>query len=48
MNSKKLLYGSLFVGGVLAVTRLLFAKLASTEPVSIDTSYDAIDAYAME
>jgi CubicO group peptidase (beta-lactamase class C family) len=45
MNMKKLLFGSLFVGGILAVTRLLFAKPASAEPAPSGTSYDAIDAY---
>ncbi len=45
MNIKKLLFGSLVVGGVLSVTRLLFAKPASTKPASSSTSYAAIDAY---
>jgi CubicO group peptidase (beta-lactamase class C family) len=45
MNMKKLLFGSLCVGGVLAVTRLLFAKPASAKPASSGGSYDAIDAY---
>ena len=48
MNMKKLLFGSLFAGGVLAVTRLLFAKPASAKPASSGTSYDAIDAYVEE
>jgi CubicO group peptidase (beta-lactamase class C family) len=45
MDKKKLLLGSLFVGGAFALSRLLFAKAASTEPTSNATSYDAIDAY---
>jgi CubicO group peptidase (beta-lactamase class C family) len=48
MNMKKLLFGSLFVGGALALTRLLFAKPASGKPASSGTSYDAIDTYIEE
>jgi CubicO group peptidase (beta-lactamase class C family) len=48
MNIKKLLLGSLFVGGVIALIRLLFAKPASSEPTPSDTSYNAIDAYVEE
>ena len=47
MNTKKLLLRSLFVGGTLALTRLLFAKPASVKQVSM-SSYDAIDAYIEE
>src|SRR4030042_3605738 len=45
MNIKKLLFGSLVVGGVLSVTRVLFAKPAFTKPASNSTSHAAIDAY---
>ena len=45
MNPKKLLYSSLFVGGALALTRLLFAKVASAEPALDSTSFDAVDTY---
>ncbi len=45
MNAKKLLFGSLIVGGVLAMTRLLFDKPATAKPTSSGASYDAIDAY---
>lgn len=48
MNIKKLLYGSLFAGGVLAVTRLLFAKTGSIKPVSNENSHEAIDTYVQE
>ncbi|MFZ0534301.1 MAG: serine hydrolase domain-containing protein [Anaerolineales bacterium] len=48
MDKKKLLYGSLFVGGCLALTRLLFAKPASAKQARIRTSYDAVDAYVVE
>ena len=48
MNIKQLLFGSLFIGGVLAVTRLLFAKPASAKPVAEATSYDLIDEYIEE
>ncbi len=44
MNLKKLLIGFGFVGGALALTRLLFAKPASTTRFS-NNSYDAIEAY---
>ncbi len=46
MNMKKLLFGSLCVGGVLAATRLLFAKPASAKPASGGGSYDAGTFYA--
>src|SRR4030042_5982525 len=45
MNKKILLFGSLLAGGVLAITRLLFAKSALAKPTSNNASYDAIDAY---
>jgi CubicO group peptidase (beta-lactamase class C family) len=45
MDIKKFLLGSLFVGGVLAITRLLFAKSALVKPASNNASYDAIEAY---
>ena len=48
MQTKKLLLGSLLVGGALAITRLLFSKVASIEPKPADRSYDAIDAYIDE
>lgn len=48
MDTKKLLFGSLFVGGCLALTRLLFAKPASAKQAAIRTSYDAVDAYVVE
>ena len=44
MNTKKLLLGSLFIGGTLALTRLLFAKPASVNQVST-SAYDGIDTY---
>ena len=48
MNTKKLLLGSLFVGGALALTRLLFSKPASVKPAFTSTSFDAIDNYIEE
>jgi CubicO group peptidase (beta-lactamase class C family) len=45
MNRKKLLFGTLFAGGAVALTRLLFSKPASIKPAPLDTSYDAIDAF---
>jgi CubicO group peptidase (beta-lactamase class C family) len=45
MKTRNLLLGSLFVGGALAVTRLLFAKPASAKPTSPGSSIDAIDGY---
>jgi len=45
MQTKKLLIGSLLVGGALAITRLLFSKVASTDPKLAVTSYDEVDAY---
>jgi CubicO group peptidase (beta-lactamase class C family) len=48
MNAKKLILGSIFVGGTLAFTRLLFWKPASEKPTSSATSYDAIDGYIEE
>jgi CubicO group peptidase (beta-lactamase class C family) len=48
MNPKKLLFGSLFVGGTLALTSLLFEKCALAKPASYSTSFDAIDAYIEE
>jgi CubicO group peptidase (beta-lactamase class C family) len=48
MDTKKLLFGSLFVGGTLAAIRLLFAKPPSGKTASRGTSYDAIDAYVEE
>jgi CubicO group peptidase (beta-lactamase class C family) len=48
MNMKKFLFGSLFVGGVLALTRLLFAKTTFAKPISKSSSYDAIDLYIEE
>jgi len=48
VNMKKLLFGSLFIGGALALIRLLFSKPASAKPAPSSSSYDAIDAYIME
>jgi len=48
VNMKKLLFGSLFIGGALALIRLLFSKPASAKPAPSISSYDAIDAYIME
>jgi CubicO group peptidase (beta-lactamase class C family) len=45
MNTKKILLGSLFVGGVLAFIRLAFARAASSKPAPNPSSYAAIDAY---
>jgi CubicO group peptidase (beta-lactamase class C family) len=45
MITKKFLLGSLIIGGALAAIRMLFARSASTNPASSDTTYDAIDAY---
>jgi CubicO group peptidase (beta-lactamase class C family) len=45
MNTRKLIIGSLLLGGSLALTRLLFAKPASLNPAKSAMSYDAIDAY---
>jgi CubicO group peptidase (beta-lactamase class C family) len=45
---RKLLLGSLGIGAMMAVTRLLLAKPASARPPSKGTSYDAIDAYVEE
>jgi CubicO group peptidase (beta-lactamase class C family) len=48
MQPKKLLLGSLLVGGGLAITRLLFSKATSTGSKPTVTSYDAMDAYIEE
>ena len=45
MNTKKILLGSLIIGGLLAVVRLLFSKPATAKPVSGGISYEDIDAY---
>lgn len=45
METRKLLFGSLFIGGTLAVIRLLFATSASAKPVTDSISHDVIDAY---
>ena len=45
MNMKKLLVGSLFAGGALAVTRLLFTKPPSSKVQPGGTSFDDIDAF---
>ena len=45
MNRKELLFGSLFIGGALALTRLLFAKSHSTKQTPASTSYDAVGSY---
>jgi CubicO group peptidase (beta-lactamase class C family) len=45
MNMKKLLVSSLFIGGALATTRLLFAKASSPESSLSGTSNDDIDAF---
>jgi CubicO group peptidase (beta-lactamase class C family) len=48
MNAKKLLWGSLMIGGLLAAPRLLFARAASTKPAPRKTAQDGIDAYLEE
>jgi len=48
MNKKKILFGSLCAGSVLAITRLLFAKPASSEEAEVSKSYNAVDAYIDE
>ncbi len=48
MNKKRLLFGSLIVGAVLAVIHTLFAKTGSVKPVSRSRSQAAIDAYIEE
>lgn len=45
MNTKKLLYGSLLVGGALTLTRLFSARATQAKPASRSNSYDAIEAY---
>jgi CubicO group peptidase (beta-lactamase class C family) len=45
MNTKKLLYGSLVVGGLWAGIRQLFARAASKEAVPSGSSYADIDDY---
>jgi CubicO group peptidase (beta-lactamase class C family) len=45
MNMKKLAFGSLYVGGAVAATRLLFARPAPVKPIANDSSHDTIDAY---
>lgn len=48
MNTKKLLLGSLAVGGALALCGKFITKTRSTRPVRRSASYDAIDAYVEE
>lgn len=48
MNINKLLYRSLFVGGMLALMRLLFAKSSTTKSTIKKTSYDTIDDYILQ
>jgi CubicO group peptidase (beta-lactamase class C family) len=48
MNTKKLLFGSLLVGGLWAGIRLLFARVASKERTSNGSAYDDIDVYIQE
>lgn len=48
MNIKKLLFGSLFALGPLAIARLLFAKTAVVKPAANTISYSAIDTYIEE
>ncbi len=48
MNTRKLMLGSLVLGGSLALTRLLFAKPTSLKPARSAISLDAIDAYIEE
>ena len=45
MNTKKIILGSLFVGGGLALFRLAIARGFSSKPASNPSSYAAIDAY---
>ena len=53
MHTKKLLFGSLFIGAVLMLIRRLFASTAPVrsavaKPASSAISYDAIDIYIEE
>jgi hypothetical protein len=53
MKGKKLLLGSLFAGGALAATHLLFTKkddpgTSGEKPASKISAYDAIDAYIQQ
>jgi CubicO group peptidase (beta-lactamase class C family) len=45
LQTKKLFLGSLLVGGILALIRLLFAKSPSTKPAPASHSYEGIDSY---
>jgi len=45
MNTKKLLFGSMFIWGAMELTRLMFAKSGSSETAHASTAYDAIDKY---
>lgn len=45
MNTKKPLWGWLFIGGLLAAIHLLFSKITSAKPANKSASYDAIDDY---
>jgi CubicO group peptidase (beta-lactamase class C family) len=54
MNLKRFIFGSLFLGAVLALIRRAFARLASPKPITGSASddavasYEAIDAYVEE
>ena len=45
MNIKRIIFGSLIVGAVLALIHRVFAKRTWAKPVTNSSSYDAIDAY---
>jgi CubicO group peptidase (beta-lactamase class C family) len=48
MNTKKILLESLFLGGVLALVHLAFAKVDSSKPARKPSSYTAIETYIEE
>ena len=48
MNMKEVLFPSLLVSAVLALSLRAFARRASAKPVTKSTSYEAIDAYVEE
>lgn len=45
MNKKNILVGSLLAGGVLALFRLAFERVAASKPTSKPSSYEDIDAF---
>jgi CubicO group peptidase (beta-lactamase class C family) len=48
MNAKKILMGSIFAAGALALLRLAFARAASSKPASHPSAFAAVDAYVEE